>query len=169
MTDILDICEAQIGKQKAADGSTEFGRWLDDQEPKTRVYAKADWCAASVIRCISQVSGGLEAIGGLHKEDAYVQHMHDRLAALGRVSVTPKPRRIVFYNWRGTGPEDNHVGILKERKGNTLWVYEGNYQNRYALVERRFDSQVTGFAEWWSFVPASGGDDVAMVVSLGIA
>jgi hypothetical protein len=164
MIDILDICEAQLGKHERADGTTAFGQWLDDQPPKTHVYAKADWCASSVLKCISQVPGGLEAIGGLHKSDAYVQNMHNRLAAMGRVSRTPKPRRIVFYNWRGTGPEDNHTGILKRRQGNTLWVYEGNYQNRYALVERPFDSQVTGFAEWWNFVP---DDDTALVVSMG--
>lgn len=152
MIDILDICEGLVGMREAGNGTSVPGRWLDKQPPITHEYDDADWCAASVLYGISKVPGGLAAIGGLHKSDAYVQSMHNRLAAMGRVSRTPKARRIVFYNWRGTGPEDNHTGILKERQGNTLWVYEGNYQNRYDLVERPFDSQVTAFAEWWSFV-----------------
>jgi hypothetical protein len=162
--DILDICEAQIGQHEAADGTTRFGKWLDAQPPVTHEYDDADWCAASVLNCISQVPGGLEAIGGLHKGDAYVQNMHNRLKALGIVDDEAGPRKIVFYNWWGTGPEDNHVGIVKAVKGRTLWVYEGNYRNRYELVERAWDSQVTGFANWWPRVTA---DDTAMVVSLG--
>ncbi|MGI5232851.1 hypothetical protein [Actinoallomurus sp. CA-142502] len=161
MTDVLDVCDAQLGQHEAADGTTKFGKWLDAQSPVTHVYAKAEWCAASAIYCIAQVPGGLEAIGGLHKSDAYVENWHRRMSALGRVSMTPKLRRIVFYDWRGTGPDDNHVGILKERKGSKLYVYEGNHRNRYELVERPFDSQVVGFAEWWSFVeqPAVVGGD----------
>lgn len=165
MIDILDICEAQLGQHEAADGTTKFGKWLDAQPPVTHEYAKAEWCAASAIHNIGQVPGGLEAIGGLHKSDAYVENWHDRMNAMGRVSMTAAPRRIVYYDWRNTGPDDNHVGILKERKGNTLYVYEGNHNNRYELVTRTFDSQVVGFAEWWSFVPTD--DEVAMVVSLG--
>lgn len=152
MIDILDVLEAQVGTREAADGATKYGQWLDAQEPVTHVYADADWCAASLIYCIAQVPGGLDAIGGLHKNDAYVQNWHNRMRSLGRVNMTPAPRRIVFYNWRGTGPDDNHVGMLKERKGNTLYVYEGNHNNEFELVTRPFDSQVTGFAEWWSFV-----------------
>jgi hypothetical protein len=152
MIDILDVCEAQVGQHEAADGTTKFGKWLDAQAPITRVYAKAEWCAASAIHNIAQVPGGLEAIGGLHKSDAYVENWHDRMSAMGRVSMTPKARRIVFYDWRGTGPDDNHVGILKSFSGRTLKVYEGNHNNRYELVTRTFDSQVVGFAEWWSFV-----------------
>jgi hypothetical protein len=164
--DILDICEAQLGQHEAADGTTKFGKWLDAQPPATHEYADADWCAASAIHNIAQVPGGLEAIGGLHKSDAYVENWHRRMSAMGRVSRTPKPRRIVYYDWRNTGPDDNHVGILKERQGDTLWVYEGNYRNRYALVERPFDSQVVGFAEWWDYVDQAA-DDIALVVSLG--
>ena len=164
MIDILDVCEAQVGQHEAGDGTTRFGKWLDAQPPVTHEYDDAEWCAASAIYCIAQVPGGLEAIGGLHKSDAYVENWHRRMSGMGRVSMTAKPRRIVFYDWRGTGPDDNHVGILKARKGNTLYVYEGNHNNRYELVERPFDSQVVGFAEWWDFV---SDDDMALVVSLG--
>jgi hypothetical protein len=168
MIDILDICAAQVGKHERADGSTEFGEWLDAQPPVTRVYAQADWCAASVLRCISLVPGGLDAIGGLHKDDAYVQNMHNRLRVLGLVDGNAGPRQIVFYNWRGTGPEDNHVGIVKSVSGRTLKVYEGNHNNRYELVTRAWDSQVTGFANWWPHVkqPVPLDDDTALVVSL---
>lgn len=163
MIDILDICEAQLGKHEAADGTTEFGRWLDAQEPKTHVYADADWCASSVLKCISLVPGGLEAIGGLHKGDAYVQSMHNRLKALGLVDHTAGARKIVFFNWFGTGEEDNHVGIVKSVSGRKLKVYEGNHRNRYELVDRDWDGQVTGFANWWPHVkqpmPASADND----------
>jgi hypothetical protein len=161
--DILDICEAQLGKRERADGSTEFGRWLDAQPPVTHEYANEDWCAASVLRCISLVPGGLDAIGGLHKSDAYVQSMHNRLAALGLVDDEAGPRKIVFFNWFGTGEDDNHVGIVKSVKGRKLWVYEGNHNNAYELVERDWDGQVTGFVNWW---PRVAGDEAAMVVSL---
>ena len=152
MIDILDVCAGQVGQHEGAGGTTRFGKWLDAQPPKTSVYAKADWCASSALYCIAQIPGGLAAIGGLHKTDAYVENWHRRMSALGRVSMTPKPRRIVFYDWWGTGSDDNHVGILKSVSGRTLHVYEGNHNNRYELVTRSFDSQVVGFAEWWSFV-----------------
>ncbi|MDN3355462.1 hypothetical protein [Actinomadura sp. DC4] len=159
MIDILDVCHDQVGQHEAADGTTRYGKWLDAQPPKTSVYATADWCASSAIYCIAQIPGGLEAIGGLHKSDAYVENWHDRMAVMGRVSMTPQPRRIVFYDWRGTGPDDNHLGILKERDGDRLYAYEGNHDDRYELVERPFDGQVVGFAEWWSFVPGATSDD----------
>ncbi|MFB9832151.1 CHAP domain-containing protein [Actinoallomurus acaciae] len=158
MIDILDVCEDQVGRHEAADGTTSYGKWLDAQPPKTTIYARADWCASSAIYCIAQIPGGLAAIGGLHKSDAYVQNWHDRMSAMGRVSMTPKPRRIVFYDWRGTGPDDNHVGVLKEHEGGRLHVYEGNHDDRYELVNRPFDGQVVGFAEWWSFVAAADDD-----------
>lgn len=164
MIDILDICEGLVGIHEAGDGTSIPGRWLDAQPPVTNEYDDADWCAASVLYAIAKVPGGLEAIGGLHKSDAYVQNMHNRLEALGLVDDEAGPRKIAYYNWKNTGPEDNHTGIVKTVKGRKLWVYEGNYQNRYALVERDWDSQVTGFASWWPRVTA---DDVAMVVSLG--
>ena len=152
MIDILDICEDLVGIHEASDGTSIPGRWLDAQPPVTHDYDDADWCAASVLYAIAKVPGGLDAIGGLHKGDAYVQSMHNRLEALGLVDDEAGPRKIVFYNWRGTGEEDNHVGIVKAVKGRTLWVYEGNYRNRYELVERSWDSQVTGFANWWPHV-----------------
>jgi hypothetical protein len=152
MTDILDVLDAQLGTREGPGGVTKYGRWLDAQPPVTHEYFDADWCAASAICCIAQIPGGMDAIGGLHKSDAYVQHWHDRMKAMGRVSMTPKPRRIVFYNWFGTGPEDNHVGILKSISGKKMKVYEGNHGNTFELVDRDLDGQVTGFAEWWSFV-----------------
>ncbi|WP_329251843.1 CHAP domain-containing protein [Actinoallomurus sp. NBC_01490] len=165
MIDILDICEGMVGTREAADGTTTPGRWLDAQAPATHDYANADWCASSVLYAIAKVPGGLDAIGGLHKSDAYVQSMHNRLRALGIVDDRPAERAIVFFNWAGTGVEDNHVGIVKKREGRTLWVYEGNHDNKYELVRRSLDSQVTGFAHWW---PRVVDDDVAMVVSVGV-
>jgi len=155
MTDILDVLQAQVGTGEGSGGVTKYGQWLDAQSPTTHVYADADWCAASLLYCIAQIPGGLDSIGGLHKDDAYVQNWHNRMKALGRTSRTPKPRRLVFYNWAGTGPDDNHIGMLKSVSGNTLHVYEGNHNNQFQLVTRTFDSQVVAFAEWWDFVPGT--------------
>jgi hypothetical protein len=164
VTDILDVLQSQVGTRTAADGTSKYGKWLDAQSPVTHSYAKADWCASSMLYCIAQIPDGLKAIGGLHKSDAYVQSWHNRMKKLGRVSQTAAARRIVFYDWSGTGPEDNHTGIVKSVSGKTMHVYEGNHDNKFELVTRKIDSQVTGFAEWWSFVDS---DDTVMVVSLG--
>jgi hypothetical protein len=162
MTDILDICEAQLGQHEASDGTTKFGKWLDAQPPKTRIYAKAEWCAASAIHNIAQVPGGLEAIGGLHKSDAYVQSWYDWMRAHGRTSRTAKARRLVWYDWAGTPDGANHIGLVKSVSGSTMKVYEGNHNNRFELVTRHIDGQVMGFGEWWSYVeqPAAVGGDM---------
>jgi hypothetical protein len=164
MTDILDICEAQLGQHEASDGSTKYGKWLD-QQAGTRVYAKADWCGASLLWCIAQLGPEYSAAaGGVDKDFAYVQSWYDWMRAHGRTSRTAKARRLVWYDWAGTPDGANHIGLIKSVSGSTMKVYEGNHNNRFELATRHIDSQVMGFGEWWSHVEqptvvsAGGGD-----------
>lgn len=160
MIDILDIEDAEVGTREAGDGSTKYGRWLD-QQVGMHLYYNLDWCGASQMYCISKVPGGLDAAGGLNREYAEVQLWFDWMKAHGRISHTPKARRLVWYDWYGTPDGANHIGLVKSVSGNRMKVYEGNHQNEFQLVDRPIDGQVMGFGEWWDYVkqPAVVGTD----------
>lgn len=156
--DILDICDSQVGYREGAGGATKYGKWLDEQAG-THVYADADWCGSSLMWCIAQ--GGPDwskAAGGVDQDFAYVQNWLDWFEANGRFSQTAKPRRLVWYDWAGTPDGANHVGLVKSVSGSTMRVYEGNHDNAFQLVTRPIDSQVMGFGEWWSHIPAHDDD-----------
>lgn len=160
-TDILTIEVGELGAREAADGTTKYGTWLD-QQAGTHVYSDADWCGSSQLWCIAR--GGptwIAATGGTNKAFAYVQNWYNWFHANGRISHTPWPRRLVWYNWAGTGPDANHVGLVASVNGKSMKVFEGNHNNRFELVDRAIDSQVMGFGEWWSHVavPPGSGDD----------
>jgi hypothetical protein len=154
MIDILDIEQAEVGTGVNSDGSTKYGWWLDAQVGM-HLYYNLDWCGSSQMRCISQVPGGMDAAGGLHREFAEVQVWFDAMHQLGRISNEARPRRLVWYDWAGTPKGANHIGLVKSVSGNRMKVYEGNHGSpaQFQLVDRPIDGQVMGFGEWWSFVP----------------
>lgn len=152
MIDILDLADREVGYREHASGWTKYGAWLDEQPPATHKYADADWCGASLLRLIAQVQGGVEAAGGLNKAYAEVQVWYEWFAAHGRLTHTPAPRRLVWYDWAGTPKGANHIGLVKSVSGRTMKVYEGNHNNAFELVTRTVDSQVMGFGEWWSHI-----------------
>lgn len=161
MADVLKIAKSQKGTREGAGGDSKYGRWLDAQPPKTSVYADADWCAAFQLWCIAQ--GGeawLTAAGGLDKDFAYVQNWFDWMRAHGRISHTPKARRLVFYDWYGTPDGANHIGMVDHFDSSHIWAWEGNKDNEVKLVERPRDSQIMGYGEWWDHIakPAPAAD-----------
>lgn len=156
MTDVLDIARSQAGVGESSGGVSKYGRWLDEQAG-THEYYDADWCGAFQLWLIAQ--GGqlwLDAAGGLHKEYAEVQVWFDWMKAHGRISSTPKARRLVWYDWYGTPDGANHIGIVVSvaADGRSFKAWEGNHNNKVELVTRPLDSQVMGFGEWWSYVNA---------------
>lgn len=168
MADILVIAESQEGTGETAGHGSKYGRWLDEQVG-THLYYNLDWCGAFQLWCIAQ--GGptwIAAAGGLHREYAEVQVWFDWMKAHGRISGTPKARRLVWYDWAGTPEGANHIGLVDHFTATHIWAWEGNHDNRVELVERPRDGQVMGYGEWWSFIPAADNDDVALVVSLGL-
>lgn len=170
MIDILNLAAREVGTREAADHSTKYGRWLDAQVG-LHLYYNLDWCGSSLLYLISKVPGGLEAVGGLHREYAEVQVWFDWMKAHDRISHTAKPRRLVWYDWASTPKGANHIGLVKSVSGSRMKVYEGNHNNRFELVDRRIDSQVMGFGEWWSHIkqPVQSQDDVPEYVSLGMS
>lgn len=152
MKDILDICKTQVGTREGSGGKTKYGSWLDSVL-KLKIFADADWCGSSLMWCVAQLGPEFSsAAGGVDKDFAYVQNWYDWFRKHGRVSHTAKSRRLVWYDWAGTPPGANHVGLVASVSGSTMRVYEGNHNNEFQLVTRKIDSQVMGFGEWWSYV-----------------
>jgi hypothetical protein len=160
--DVLTIEQAQVGYRPKSNGDTKYGLWLD-QVADTHVYHDADWCGSSQLWSIAQLGEEYSAAaGGVDKDFAYVQNWLDWFQAKGRLSHTPKARRLVWYDWAGTPDGANHIGLVKSVSGRSMVVYEGNHAREFDEVTRTIDSQVMGFGEWWSFVehPANVADEV---------
>lgn len=150
MTDVLDIAASQEGVGENG-GVSKFGEWLD-QQVGTHIYYNQDWCGAFQLWLIAQIPGGLDAAGGLHREYAYVQNWYDWMRANGRISSTPKARRLVWYDWAGTPAGANHIGMVDHYDSSHIWAWEGNHNNRVELVKRPRDSQIMGYGEWWDYI-----------------
>jgi hypothetical protein len=162
-TDILDIAKSQKGVGESS-GTSKYGKWLDAQAG-THVYYNADWCGAFQLWCIAQ--GGeawLDAAGGLRKDYAYVQDWYDWMKAHGRLSKTPKARRLVWYDWAGTPDGANHIGMVDHFTSTHIWAWEGNKDNKVQLVERPRDSQIMGYGEWWGYIAVPADDDAVVMV-----
>ena len=152
MSDVLKIAKGEKGTGETAGGVSKYGRWLD-QQAGTHLYYNLDWCGAFQMWAIAQ--GGPEwsaAAGGIQRGFAEVQVWFNWMQANGRISKTPKARRLVWYDWYGTPDGANHIGMVDHFTASTLWVWEGNYRNRVDLVERRRDSQIMGYGEWWDYI-----------------
>lgn len=162
MADILDIARSQEGVSETAGGVSKYGTWLDRQVG-THLYYNLDWCGAFQLWCIAQ--GGpdwIAAAGGLRREYAEVQVWFDWMQANGRISHTPAPRRLVWYDWAGTPKGANHIGLVDHYDSAHIWAWEGNHNNKVELVRRPRDSQIMGYGEWWSHIkqpaPVAAGD-----------
>jgi hypothetical protein len=66
-------------------------------------------------------------------------------------SKTPKARRLVWYDWRGTPKGANHIGMVDHFNASTIWAWEGNHDNKVGLVKRPRDGQIMDYGEWWSY------------------
>jgi hypothetical protein len=105
------------------------------------------------MKCINDLGPEYSAAaGGVNKAFAYVQDWYDWFNSHGRISMVPKKRRLVWYDWAGTPKGANHVGLVASVSSNVMRVFEGNHAHEFQLVTRVIDHQVMGFGEWWSFV-----------------
>lgn len=160
MTDVLAIAKGEKGTREGAGGVSKYGKWLDAQAPKTSAYAKADWCGAFQLWVIAQ--GGPEwtaAAGGLDKDFAEVQVWLNWMEAHGRTSRTPKARRLVWYDWAGTPPGANHIGMVDHFDASHIWAWEGNKNNEVELVQRPRDGQIMAYGEWWDHIAQATATD----------
>jgi hypothetical protein len=159
VTDVLAIAKGEKGTRESG-GASKYGRWLDAQPPKTSVYAKADWCGAFQLWVIAQCGPEYSAAaGGVNKDFALVQVWFDWMHAHGRISRTPKARRLVWYDWYGTPDGANHIGMIDHFDASHIWAWEGNKDNQVQLVKRPRDGQIMGYGEWWSFVDQAVSSD----------
>lgn len=161
VADILAIAKSQEGVSEHG-GVSKYGTWLDAQFG-LRLYYNLDWCGAFQLWLIAQ--GGpdwIAAAGGLHREYAEVQVWFDWMRKNGRISSTPKARRLVWYDWAGTPKGANHIGLVDHYDSSHIWAWEGNHNNQVELVRRPRDSQIMGYGEWWSHIqqpnPVAAGD-----------
>lgn len=165
MIDILTIAASQKGVGETAGQVSKYGLWLDEQVG-TRLYYNLDWCGAFQMWAIAQ--GGPDwsaAAGGIQRGFAEVQVWFNWMQAHGRISKTPKARRLVWYDWAGTPDGANHIGLVDHFGSSYIWAWEGNKDNKVQLVRRPRDSQIMGYGEWWSFIEQPVVvEDSAMVV-----
>jgi hypothetical protein len=151
MTDVLSIAKTQDGTSESG-GTSKYGKWLDEQAG-THVYYNADWCGAFQLWIIAQCGPEYSAAaGGVNKDFAYVQNWYDWMKSHGRISKTPKARRLVWYDWPNTPEGANHIGMVDHFNDSYIWAWEGNHDNQVELVQRSRNSQIMGYGEWWNYV-----------------
>lgn len=162
---MLDTMRAQLGYHAAADGSTKFGEWFA-QLVGDRAYRTGDFCAMTLLWCANE-TGQLDLLGGARKEWAWVPSWWQHWRSIGRATSTPAPGRIVFFDFNRSG-DPEHVGIVESVTSTGLRTLEGNTLGGQVARRDRSRADVLGYGDpQYLDTPAPGGDDVAMVVSVG--
>ncbi len=115
-----------------------------------RITSTEAWCAA-FVSAVAQELGLLEII----PVECSCSAMIAQAKAAGiweeHDSYVPKAGDLLMYDWQANGKGDNrgapdHVGIVLEVRGNTIFVVEGNYNDAVGIRRVPLDGQyIRGF------------------------
>ena len=137
-TDIVNIAKSQIGYHEGKNSSqlsgtsdgtnnyTEFGRWIGRQDMWCSIFVS--WCAYNAGVSTSVINKTASTVNGL-------QQFIDQKRAYTRANVaagkyTPKAGDIVYFKNNRNNNITNHVGIVTNYSGSTLYTVEGNSGDR---------------------------------------
>ena len=149
-TDIVNIAKSQIGYQEGGSSGqfsgevpgsnnyTEYGRWFGSYIGESW-YSGAQWCAMFVSWCAK--NAGISS--SIIQYDQYTETQVKPFKNAGRAytwsqvkagKYTPIPGDIVYFlssSGAASGRTVNHVGIVTDYKGGTLYTIEGNTSSAY--------------------------------------
>lgn len=116
---IIEIASAEIGQKEIPENSnkSKYGKWFGlDGMP---------WCGMFVSWCFDKDGRPLGNIG-FRKGFAGCQTAVEYFRKANKITNTPLPGDIVFFDWNGDGRYD-HTGIFARRIDNaTFETIEGN-------------------------------------------
>lgn len=162
---MLAKASSQIGISERSDGWTPYGQWYADRH-HAPAFATANWCDMGLSKCAYDVGEG-EAFGEFAFTPWHAQWFADR--GQWRTSE-PEPGDAVFFSWSGGKSIDDieHIGIVEKALSGTI-IQTIEFNTSDAVRRRtRWRGYVVGYGRP-AYTGSVAGDDVAMVVSLGIA
>lgn len=124
---LADYAEQKLGIKE---GTTTFKKLIDDYNNncrKTNSYKMTyydSWCACFVSICLTHCGYGTK----YNSVDCDVLYSNMSKYKLNNKSEA-KRNDIIFYSWKHTDNDLQHVGIIESKQGNYVTVIEGNKSN----------------------------------------
>lgn len=120
MSKIIEVAKKYIGVTENPENSnkTIFGKWAK--------FDGVAWCGLFVSKCYEEAGYPLPKIGFRFNGFAGCQTAVEYFKKNNKITTTPEPGDIVFFDWNGDGRYD-HTGIfVKKIDSKTFSTVEGN-------------------------------------------
>lgn len=123
MSDFIKTAKSFIGVKQGSKRHKHIIDTYNSMKPLPSGYKvkySDYWCATFTSYCAY--------VSGLNNfpYECSVQRMYNKAVKSKQIVKTPKVGYLVIYDWNCDGSLD-HVGIITDIKGDTLYVCEGNY------------------------------------------
>lgn len=154
---LADYAEQKLGIKE---GTIDFKRLIDDYNELCRpsgtyrMTYKDSWCACFVSICLTHCGYG-KKYNSVDCDQLYSKMNKYHLTNRNNV----KRNDIVFYSWKKTDSDLQHVGIVVGRQGNIITVIEGNHNN--SVSERQinaYDTYIRHIVELPSITTGTGAN-----------
>ena len=128
---LADYAEQKLGIKE---GTSTFNRLIDDYNNECRpsgsyrMTYNDSWCACFVSICLTHC-GYSKNYNSVDCDELYSKMSKYHLTNRNNV----KRNDIIFYSWKKTDADLQHVGIVTSRQGNIITVIEGNKSNAVSL------------------------------------
>lgn len=140
----MRLADYALQKQGIKEGTVDFRRLIDDYNNNCRpagTYRMSytdSWCACFVSICLTHCGYGTK-YNSVDCDQLYDKMNKYHLTNKNNV----KRDDIVFYSWKKTDSDLQHVGIVTGRQGNIITVIEGNHNDSVSLRQINvYDSTV---------------------------
>ena len=153
---ILNIAMSQLGYHEGnstseLDGTnlngsnnyTEYGYWFGTQVKGNSYGHFYDWCAMFVSWCARQAQIPTNVISNSAYANASSSvYCFNNMAYRARGTYTPIAGDIIFFDWDGLSDSWDHVGLVYDCDGSSVYTIEGNSSNMVAKKEYPLDKEV---------------------------
>ena len=149
--DIIAVAKTQVGYYKAEGTPTKYGTWYGANIANGSAYASAAWCAMFVSWCADQ-AGVPSNVFYRHSytESMVVWYKNGKNPGYWyeKGSYTPKAGDLIFFKFSDNpNRKVDHVGLVSEVSGGTVYTIEGNssdsVRERSYLLNNRY---IVGYA-----------------------
>ncbi len=124
-----------------------FPKWTLEEADKT-------WCAAFVYYCCRQAGFDIPVrpneckscnLAGCLAWEEYALGNPQLEYHKGREGFIPEAGDIVLYDRVFENREHDHIGIIIEKRDNTILAAEGNFDNKSGIIERPVDEHIRAY------------------------